>query len=161
RQMLERLNLDQSLLAVFRALERAESEFVSNLKRKIASSEDHHQLARTVVDQLARFYQFQNVSIFKVNALRGHVRLLAQALGPEGGTPMPEGYTQAIERGLLGRSYRRGEPVILKAVGDGSEEAEEYVTVAPEIRSELCIPIRLFKRVLWILNLEDRHTDAF
>ena len=29
-----------------------------------------HALARTVVRELARFYEFQNVSIFKVNALR-------------------------------------------------------------------------------------------
>jgi PAS domain S-box-containing protein len=162
RRTLERLMLDQALLAVFRAAERAEHNFVSDLVKKIVGSQDHQELARTVVTELATFYGFQNVSIFKVNALRGHFRLLAQALGPEATTSMPEGYTQKLDEGLLGLTYRRGDHVILKNTSDRtSEEAQSYKCVATEMRSELCIPIRLFGRILWILNVEDRHTDAF
>jgi PAS domain S-box-containing protein len=161
RQMLEHLVLEQAFLPLLNAIETAEREFVDGLVKQIAGLEDMHQVAETVVKELAKFYQFQNVSIFKVNALRGHIRLEAQALGPEGGTLMQEGYTQSIERGMLGLCYRRGDCAILKDFEDESEEAKVYIRVAPEVRSELCIPIRLFQRVLWILNLEDRLSDAF
>jgi PAS domain S-box-containing protein len=161
RRTLERLMLDQALLAVFHAAERAEREFVSGLERKIAGSQDHRELARTVVEALAAFYQFQNVSIFKVNALRARFRLLAQAVGPDGGAGMPEGFTQPLDRGLLGLTYRRRAAVILRDVEENSEEAQRYNSIAPEMRSELCVPIRLHGRILWILNLEDRHSEAF
>ena len=161
REMLEQLLLEQAFLPLLNAIETAEREFENGLVKQIADLEDMQQVAETVVRELSKFYQFQNVSIFKVNALRGHVRLLAQALGSEGGTAMQEGYTQSTERGLLGLCYRRGDSVILKDCEDDSEEAKVYFRVAPEVRSELCIPIRLFHRVIWILNLEDRLSDAF
>jgi GAF domain-containing protein len=83
RRTLERLMLGQALPPVFHAVEGEGDDFVSGLVTKIATSKDFQELARIVVEEIARFYEFQNVSIFKVNALRGHFRLLAQALGPE------------------------------------------------------------------------------
>ena len=62
RKILERLMLQQALLAVFHAADSAERDFVSDLVREIAGSQDHQQLARTVVNELATFYEFQNVS---------------------------------------------------------------------------------------------------
>jgi PAS domain S-box-containing protein len=161
RKILERLMLDQALVPLFSAIDAEENDFVNGLVKKIAGMEEMQAVAETVVSELAKFYEFQNVSIFKVNVLRGHVKMLAQALGPKGGTAMPEGYYQPVNEGMLGLCYNREECVILKDRGDGSEEAKSYVRVAKEIRSELCIPIRLFGRVLWILNLEDCLSDAF
>jgi GAF domain-containing protein len=161
RRKLELLMLGQAMLPVFHAADREERNFVSGLVTKIAASRDFQELARTVVDEIARFYEFQNVSIFKVNALRGHFRLLAQALGPQGGTAMPERYEQPLDEGLLGMTYREGGHVILRDVEDGSLEARTYKETCSEMRSELCIPIEMSGRILWILNVEDRHTDAF
>jgi GAF domain-containing protein len=161
RRTLEHLTLEQAFLPLYNAIETAERDFVNGLVKEIAGSEDMQQVADKVVRELARFYEYQNVSIFKVNVLRGHVGLLAQALGPKGGTPMPSGYSQSIDDGVLGLCYRRGDYVILKDREDNSEEAKCYVRVSKKIRSELCIPIRLFQRVLWILNLEDCLSEAF
>jgi PAS domain-containing protein len=161
RDALERLMLEQVLLSLFHALRREEDDFVNGLVKEISGIENLEALAAKVVGELATFYQFQNVSIFKVNALRGHFRLLAQKLGSGGGTPMPERYTQEINKGMLGLCYTRRDYAILKDANGDSEEARAYVRVAPEVRSELCLPIRLFQRVLWILNVEDHRTDAF
>jgi putative methionine-R-sulfoxide reductase with GAF domain len=161
RRTLEHLTLEQAFLPLYNAIETAERDFVNGLVKEIAGSEDMQQVADKVVRELARFYKYQNVSIFKVNVLRGHVGLLAQALGPKGGTPMPSGFSQSIDDGVLGLCYRRGDYVILKDREDNSEEAKCYVRVSKKIRSELCIPIRLFQRVLWILNLEDCLSEAF
>jgi GAF domain-containing protein len=161
RGILECLTLDQALLSVFYAAERAEMQFVSDLVKKIADSKDLRDLARTVVTSLARFYAFDNTAIFKVNMLRERFELLAQELGFEGGNTMPEGFTQSLDQGLLGLTLRRGERIILNDIEDASEEAQHYIPLAPEIRSELCIPIRLLGRILWILNVEDRRKGAF
>src|SRR5262249_4755719 len=144
--------------------------FVSDLVKKIADAKDLRDLARTVVIDFARFYRFENTAIFKVNALRRRFELLAQELGFEGGTRMLDTYTQPLDKGLLGLSYRRGAPILVNDVNDGSEESRYYYSSTPEtqcryednaMRSELCIPIRLFGRILWILNVEDRRTGAF
>jgi putative methionine-R-sulfoxide reductase with GAF domain len=170
REILEHLMLDQALLAVFHAAERAETLFINDLVRKLADSKDLRDLGRTVVTGLARFYGFENTAIFKVNALRQRFEVLAQELGFEGGTRMPETYTQPLDEGLLGLSYRRGTPIVVNDVKDGSEESQHYRSFAPaptgnhkrnEMRSELCIPILLFGRILWILNVEDRRIGAF
>jgi hypothetical protein len=46
-------------------------------------------------------------------------------------------------------------------VEGNSDEARIYIATAPDMYSELCIPIEMSGRILWILNLEAKHTDAF
>ena len=161
RKILEDINLEQALLPLFDIVDRVEDHFINELVKDIARSEDMQQVAEKVVRGLADFYKFENVSIFKINALRAQIQLLAQAVGKHGGTPMPSGYSQSIKDGVLGLCYRRKGPVILTNRDDGSEASKAFIQVAKETRSELCIPITLFDRVLWILNLEDRLGDAF
>jgi GAF domain-containing protein len=170
RNTLERLMLDQTLLAVFHASERAEMLFVSELLKKMADARDLRHLAREVVTDFARFYGFENVAIFKVNVLRHRFELLAQELGFDGGIRMLDTYAQPLDTGLLGLSYQRGEPIVVNDVHDGSEESRHFLSFTPDtaddcarspMRSELCIPITLFGRILWIFNVEDRRIGAF
>ncbi|UGA43468.1 PAS domain-containing protein [Bradyrhizobium quebecense] len=161
RGILEDLNLEQALLPLFGIVEGLEREFVSELVQDIARLEDMQLVAERVVRGLAEFYKYENVSIFKINALRGQIQLLAQAVGKHGGTPMPSGHSQSVDEGVLGLCLRRRNCVILKDKDDGSKEAQAFLQVAKETRSELCIPIRLFGRILWILNFEDGLADTF
>jgi GAF domain-containing protein len=157
----EHLAIDQAMLTVFNLREQDERNFVSQLLKKISAATDHRQLAETIVHELCRFYNFQNVSILKINALRGHFSLLAQELGPDGGSPIPRDYTQSLNEGLLALTLERGKTVNLSNRHDGSVEARRFKQVAPETVAELCIPIKLRGRILWILNLEDPHKNAF
>jgi PAS domain len=160
-EVLQKLALDQALQAVFNTRDRAEEEFVGKLLSKVAKAVDLTQLAQTIVQEIAGFYDFRNVSIFKINVLRGHFSLLAQELGKQGGKPIPKDYVQPLDKGLLGLTYRRKALVNLRYHGDGSEEAKAYWPWSDETVSELCIPIELHKRFLWILNLEDPRRNAF
>jgi PAS domain S-box-containing protein len=170
RKTLERLMLDQALLAVLHAHDQAEQEFVANLMKEIASSHSHKELAQKVVTEFVKFYHFQNVSIFKVatcgrststrNVPPRHFKLFAQ----DGDIRIPDGYTQPLEDGMLGLTYRSGRYKILPDaddLNDTSEERRSFVRVAKEVRSELCIPIEWAGRILWILNFEDRQSRAF
>ena len=157
----ERLAVDQAMLTVFNLREHAERNFVADLLKKISAAVGHRRLAETIVRELAQFYKFKNVSIFKINDLRGHFNLLAQELGPGGGSAIPPDYTQPLGEGLLGLTRKRGKRVNLKDRKDGSPEARAFKQVAKEIVSELCIPVTLRGRILWILNLEDTQANAF
>jgi PAS domain-containing protein len=169
RRSLEDLMIEQALLALLDMVHQAERNFLSSLMKEISGIEDLQQLAKSVVDGLARFYQFQNVSMFKVNVLSGHFSLLAQAIGSATAVPMQEDYQQPIDEGLLGRCFASGDYIILSDNKDpDNAEARIYVRAAgnagappSQTRSELCVPIHLFNRVLWILNLEDDRKDAF
>jgi PAS domain S-box-containing protein len=161
-KILDQLGVAKLLLAVFHAHERDQHDFTYRLLKAISASDNHEELAQTVVDHLAQFYRYQNVSIFKVNVLSGYFSLLAQQSGPAEGFRIPAGYTQPLDRGLLGRAYHSGAPVILAARDDPDDEvARCFKAVAPETMSELCLPVRLRGRILWILNLEDRQRSAF
>lgn len=169
RRRLAGIMVEQALLPVLHLAEHAESDFVTGLVQDISRIADLQQLAKCVVDGLARFYQFQNVSIFKVNVIGGYFKLLAQAVGSVGSVRLPDGYQQSIADGLLGRCFEKGAYIILSDAKDSaSDEARIYVSALASgnqrgspSRSELCIPIRLFNRVLWILNIEDDRKDAF
>ena len=58
-------------------------------------------------------------------------------------------------------TYRRSRTVVLNDTEGDSEEARAFKRGAPDTRSELSIPIKLGWSVVWILNLEDSHTNAF
>jgi PAS domain S-box-containing protein len=161
RVLRDDLAVDQALQAVFNLRESANRDFVFDLLKEISAATDHQQLAETIVGEFARFYDFQNVSIFKINAWRGCFSLLAQRLGPQGGARIPNDYMQSLKDGLLGLTYERGESVHLKDIDDGSEEAKRFLKVDGETKSELCIPIQLRGRILWILNFEDSRKHAF
>lgn len=155
------LAIDPAMLAVFNLRDGDQEQFVGELLKKISKATNHHDLAKIIVADLAKYYKFQNVSIFKVNWLRGHFSLLAQQLGPEGGSAIPPNYTQSLRKGLLGLTLERGKRVNMADRDDGSIEAKRFKPVAKEIVSELCIPITLRGRILWILNLEDKQANAF
>lgn len=157
----DHLGVDQAMLTVFNLREHDERHFVAELLKKVSAATAHRDLAGTIVSELAGFYKFQNVSIFKVNSLRGHLSLLAQERGPDGGSAIPADYTQDVKTGLLGLTLERGKRVNMPNRYDGSPEAKRFKAVAEEIVSELCIPISLRGRILWILNLEDKHANAF
>ena len=65
------------------------------------------------------------------------------------GYPISSGITgKAV---LLSKSIRSG---------DISKEAE-YIEIASDIRSELCVPIRVNERIIGVLNVESKEANAF
>jgi len=65
------------------------------------------------------------------------------------GTPITEGVT--------GKSVSLGVP---QRIDDVTREAE-YIEIASGIRSELCVPIRVSRRIIGVLNVESRRIGAY
>ena len=62
-----------------------------------------------------------------------------------------------ITQGITGKAIRLEKAM---RVNDITEEAE-YIEIASGIRSELCVPIRVNKRMMGVLNVESRSPNAF
>jgi len=65
------------------------------------------------------------------------------------GTPLTEGVT--------GKSVLLGVPIRL---GDVTQESS-FIEIATGIQSELCVPIRVSKKIIGIFNVESRKSNAF
>jgi len=84
------------------------------------------------------------------NALQPH----PSYLGLESGKAREE---LPLSQGVSGEAARSGRPV---RIGDVSRAAP-YIEIAPEVRSELCVPIRVNQKVIGVFNIESAVADAF
>ncbi|NTU54876.1 MAG: GAF domain-containing protein [Anaerolineales bacterium] len=62
-----------------------------------------------------------------------------------------------IAQGITGKSVLLGRPI---RIGDVSQEPA-FIEIATGIRSELCVPIRVNKRIIGIFNIESGRLNAF
>lgn len=81
-------------------------------------------------------------------------------------TPHPSYFGANVERwkdglpitqGVTGKSVTLGVPIRL---GDISQESS-FVEIASGIQSELCVPIRVNKKIIGVFNVESRRQNAF
>jgi len=66
-----------------------------------------------------------------------------------------EGYP--ITEGITGKTVLLGKPL---RYADVTGEPD-YIEIASETRSELCVPIRVHKRIIGVLNVESKKPNAF
>ena len=62
-----------------------------------------------------------------------------------------------VTSGITGKAVVLGKTI---RIGDIAKE-EEYIEIASDIRSELCVPIRVNERIIGILNVESQRENAF
>ncbi|GAG94824.1 unnamed protein product, partial [marine sediment metagenome] len=62
-----------------------------------------------------------------------------------------------VGRGITGRVAKTGESVI---VPDVSKD-KRYIQANPDVRSEMCVPLKVKDKVIGVLNVEDTKLDAF
>jgi PAS domain S-box-containing protein len=63
----------------------------------------------------------------------------------------------SLSQGVTGKSVLLGMPMRL---GDVTREPV-YIKIATGIKSELCVPIRVNKKIIGVMNVESRRPDAF
>lgn len=154
------LPLDAAVRMAIQQEKNGEMEFALKLIRQIASvSNNIEEIARTLTEQIAEQYHFDNVSIFQVDEEQGYLLLLKQHAESESAR-MPEGYRHRIEKGVTGHVYRTGEAINIPDVSDPRYK-EMYLPAYEAARSELCIPIPRGQRTRFLLNLEDARKNAF
>ncbi len=62
-----------------------------------------------------------------------------------------------VGQGITGQVAQTGEPLLVPDV----RQAEGYLQIVPETRSELCVPLKADGRILGVINAESRRLHAF
>ena len=112
------------------------------MRTSLASELDLHEVIRTVVEGIARVFGYTQVSLFIL--LDGELALRHQV-----------GYQSILERipvdrGITGRVYRTGTPVLVQDV----RTDPDYVGAMEGVTSEVCIPLFDLGAPVGVLNVE-------
>ncbi len=112
------------------------------------------EVGRVLVEQIQVHFEWEHVSLFRVNYDSRTVSIVHQAA--DAGFRLSDDFTQSSDVGLLGRVVLSG-----KAVRIGDVHANDaYVQGIERTNSEMCLPIP-GSPVRWILNVESSLGRAF
>jgi PAS domain-containing protein len=114
-------------------------------------------VAQSLVDRLAEHYGWEHVSLFRIDREGTRLCMICQAANSS--HRLPENYSQAVTKGLIGRAYQ--EQRVVK-VGDVTSEVarNNYQQLTHETRSEMVLPVP-GTQGRWLLNIESTLGDAF
>lgn len=160
--ILERLPVRRAVSMALHYLDRQDRDFRLELMRDIAGSNmDPSSAARLLVDRIASHYEWNNVSLFRVNEERKRFELMAQK-ADSGSFEISPDYVQELDTGVLGYVYQtkrfansgdiHSDPVLQGYYRHG---------VYAKTESELAIPIVVDGQVCAILNSEDSRRNAY
>lgn len=168
REMLKSLPLDKAVRLALSRHKEEESNFLFELTQKISTEEkEFRKVAKNLVEELGEHYGWGNVALFRADEGLNRFLLLDQKNRP-GTSPIPEGYEQPLEKGVLGYVYRTGTPVNLGNVKEDPRFKDIYISPwqapghAPqeEVNSELCLRLAT-ENACFLLNIEDPKFNAF
>jgi GAF domain-containing protein len=130
-------------------------ELVAAVARDALADLPQETLLARALQQLAQRYATLEATVLLESDLREHLEVAAHV----GNTPQGtwRGKLWPVNRGVVGRCFRSGEP---QRVVDVRTDPD-YATINPVVRSELAIPIRGRGRVFGVLNLEAEEPTAF
>jgi len=137
---------EEQAQALARAERRArEMELLHHISATVVAARSLPEVYRAVVDGLSASFGYRMVSIYV--CADGMIRLASQRGYRSVPSEMP------ITRGIVGRVARTGEAAFVPQVA----QDPDYIEVDPEVRSEICVPLKQGNEVLGVLNVE---TDA-
>ncbi len=158
------------------ALEVAAGIFESTIMRKQSEIATERQLKDLVVLYRVSLVQAEATSLdellggvtaiigetlytdnFGIMLLENDGQTLFQHTSYHGVSPIIAPERFPVTQGITGRVARTGKPL---RIGD-VRTCGDYLEVIPDVRSELCVPIKTGERVLGVINVESRELDAF
>ncbi|WP_187149325.1 PAS domain S-box protein [Desulforapulum autotrophicum] len=166
KKRLKSLPLVKTILATLHLEEKRKLSFRFKLIKKIfAACEDMHKVANLITSELVGFYEWNNVSIFRIDERDSVYRfhLLSQkAKDDDPDYLLPPHYKQRYDQGVLSHVYLTGKPIFTGNVKEDRDIKDYYLQgFESESNSELCVPIMAYGKVFWLLNIEDPLENAF
>jgi PAS domain S-box-containing protein len=160
QKRLEGLPLNTALATALHFEEVQDLRFRLELVQDILRCDSNEKLFGLLVSKFADHYGWQCIHIFKVDEATKTFKLQAQhAELPE--RSLPEGYEQAIDKGVLAYVYKHRTAVNINNSRIDPHFSHLFVRVNEATLSELSIPITVGGDVRAILNIEDDRASAF
>ncbi len=142
-------------------LERRDLEFRLSLMKDISSaSRDGRYVGDIIVEKIAEHYEWENVSVFRIDENQQKLRLLSQKAALDEYLIDPD-YAQDLDTGIISHVYKTGEAVNIGNVKTSAQFKDLFVRAYSPTVSELCIPIKIDGKVVALLNSEDSRENAF
>jgi PAS domain S-box-containing protein len=159
---IEALPVRRAISMALHNLEREDRDFRLELMRDIAAADlDLRRAAQLLVERVARHYQWDHVSLFRVNESSRKFELMAQEASSDD-FKIPEDYAQNLDAGVLGYVYESRQYVNSGDVHTDPALADRFkAEVNSKIVSEVAIPIIVEGQVCAVLNSEDSRKNAY
>lgn len=180
-EILRNLNLEPVLIRIEEQILHQRMAVALHLKHMLSTNADISDVACEAVRQLASTFQWDYVSLYRVERQSQKFELYYESNCP------PEfridtGYTQDLDEGMLGECFRRGEEhdkrFKREGVADadqksretlivndvGNQDVEQYRYIGLErgiVRSAMTVPLRLNGRIRWMFHIESHEAQAF
>lgn len=164
KEQLSMLPLEKAVLAAIHLEEKKRITFRFTLFREILNACDNMQTAADLItSQIANFYQWNNVSIFRIDEKAKVFRLLSQkALANNPAFLLPDDYTQPLDEGIMGRVWHTATRIFSGDVKNDPSIQGDYLDIYKrETNSELCMPLKAKEKIFWVMNIEDPQVNAF
>ena len=167
-EVLKALPLDKAVRLALYQQKEEESRFFGKVIKKIsAEGRDFREVADTLVNDLRDHYGWGNVAFFRADEDLNLLHLVEQENSPDT-LPIPEGYTQPLNKGVLGWVYENKEDVNIGNVKEDPRFKGIYISPwrrkgsisVDNAGSELCLRVAT-EHACFILNIEDRSLNAF
>jgi sigma-B regulation protein RsbU (phosphoserine phosphatase) len=128
-------------------------ETLAEIGRDVASVLDLDELFSRIAQLTKRVIEYRTFGILLLDQERGELEMkLAVQYGEKVEVPRVR-----VGEGLVGYAALHGEAVL---VSDVSQDPR-YISVVPDVRSELAIPLLLKDRCIGVIDLESPELDAF
>jgi PAS domain S-box-containing protein len=158
-QIVKALPIAKAFLMALHSLENDELSFRINLIRDMFICRTPEQIADVAAKKIAEQYGWESVEIYTIEEAARQIRLLSQSASPD--YAVDEGYSQSMDKGILGYVCKADQDVRIDNVRRDPQFKDSFVRLHRETLSELCMPIRVNGRVSGLLNVEDKHENAF
>lgn len=160
-EVLRNLNLEPVLIRIEEQILGQRMKAADRLNRDLYKGEDVSKVACDVVDELAGTFEWEYVSLYRVDRLNNRFELYHESKCPKE-FRIEHGYTQHLDEGMLGACLAREETVVVNDVGNDKVEQYHYIGLGRDVvRSAMTIPLRLNGRIRWMLHIEAREAQAF
>lgn len=133
----------------------------TRLRNELAATTCLPKTARELVNGIAAGFHWDYVALFRVDRQNGCFELFHQNPCKDR-FRLENTYRQPIGDGMLGETLREKSPLIVNVIGAPEvENQHSYLGRGRKMGSAMTIPVRLNRRIRWILNIETEVTHAF
>jgi PAS domain-containing protein len=148
----------EPVFAKLQADKEAESQaFMNSLERELAAAEESlPQVGARIIDRIARHFNWDHVSLWRINRLQQRFEMVHQYGAVEEFKCQED--ARPITASMLGATLASEHILVLD---DASNNLHGYQPVNKAFRSAMTAPVRLHGRPRWIVNAEAQVTHAF
>jgi PAS domain S-box-containing protein len=133
----------------------AQLSLINDVSRRMASTLDHEQLLPDLVQSIQKNFNYYHVMIL-LREGRDEILMKVQA-GAASSPLVPEGYRRKMGEGILGTVAQTGRSILANDVSKDSR----YARTRPDTQAELCVPIKIGKQLIGVINVESDQINAF